>query len=50
MGKITAESEIVPTEAELDAVLAKYQGTIMQTPPMHSAKKINGKRLYTLAR
>ena len=31
-------------------VLAKFRGEIMQTPPMYSAKKIEGKKLYELAR
>jgi tRNA pseudouridine55 synthase len=33
-----------------DEVLAKFRGEIMQTPPMYSAKKIEGKKLYELAR
>jgi tRNA pseudouridine55 synthase len=33
-----------------DDVLAKFRGEIMQTPPMYSAKKIEGKKLYELAR
>lgn len=34
----------------LDDVLKKFTGKIMQTPPMYSAKKIKGKKLYELAR
>lgn len=34
---------------ELAAVLEHYRGSIAQIPPMHSAKKINGQRLYALA-
>ena len=30
--------------------LSNFQGEIMQTPPMYSAIKIKGKRLYELAR
>jgi tRNA pseudouridine55 synthase len=33
-----------------DTVLSKFRGEIMQTPPMYSAKKIDGKKLYELAR
>ena len=33
-----------------DHVLAKFRGEMMQTPPMYSAKKIEGKKLYELAR
>jgi tRNA pseudouridine55 synthase len=35
---------------ELEAVLAKFRGEIQQKPPMYSAKKIEGKKLYELAR
>ncbi len=31
-------------------ILAKFRGTMKQTPPMYSAKKIDGKKLYELAR
>lgn len=34
----------------LEAVLAKFRGETWQTPPMYSAKKIGGKKLYELAR
>ncbi|MEO8043132.1 MAG: tRNA pseudouridine(55) synthase TruB, partial [Acidobacteriota bacterium] len=33
-----------------DDLLAKFRGEILQTPPMYSAKKIEGKKLYELAR
>lgn len=33
-----------------EAVLSKFRGEIMQTPPMYSAKKIDGKKLYEHAR
>jgi tRNA pseudouridine55 synthase len=38
------------TEAEVDAVLATFRGAQQQIPPMHSALKFEGKRLYELAR
>lgn len=43
---------IVPAfgKAELEAVLARFTGKQMQLPPMYSAIKINGKKLYQLAR
>ncbi len=44
------ESGRFPTEAELRAVLPRFVGDIWQTPPMYSALKQNGKRLYELAR
>src|SRR5688572_17598183 len=33
-----------------DVVLSKFRGEMMQTPPMYSAKKVEGKKLYELAR
>jgi tRNA pseudouridine55 synthase len=33
-----------------DNVFEKFRGDILQTPPMYSAKKIDGKKLYELAR
>jgi len=34
----------------VEEVLESFTGTQLQTPPMHSAKKIQGKKLYELAR
>ncbi|MBA2278592.1 MAG: tRNA pseudouridine(55) synthase TruB, partial [Chloroflexia bacterium] len=34
----------------LDELLARYRGSISQLPPMHSAIRVNGQRLYELAR
>ncbi len=36
--------------AEIEQVLIKFRGETWQTPPMYSAKKIAGKKLYELAR
>ena len=49
-GQITSESPYVPTLSEIEMVLLKFQGKILQTPPMFSAKKVKGKKLYELAR
>jgi tRNA pseudouridine55 synthase len=49
-GKIVATSEVVPTLGDVKTALDAFQGTILQTPPMFSAKKVKGKRLYELAR
>lgn len=38
------------TSAGVDAVLAQFLGNQQQIPPMHSALKFEGKRLYELAR
>ncbi len=37
-------------EEEIEAALASFRGYIDQVPPMYSAKKIGGKKLYELAR
>lgn len=49
-GKMVNISDKVPTLEELEAALQKFQGTILQTPPMFSAKKVQGQKLYHLAR
>ena len=49
-GKILSESDDVPGEAEVISACEKFVGEILQTPPMYSALKIGGKRLYDLAR
>ncbi len=38
------------TAADIEAVLPRFRGVIQQTPPMYSAKKIGGQKLYELAR
>lgn len=45
----TAEWKTIKKE-DIEAVFREYTGEIEQLPPMVSAKKINGKRLYSLAR
>ena len=40
----------VPTEEEISSVLPKFIGEIDQIPPKYSAKNVNGKRGYDLAR
>lgn len=49
-GQITSTSEVVPSREEIFNALKNFQGTIEQIPPMFSAKKIGGKKLYELAR
>jgi tRNA pseudouridine55 synthase len=49
-GKIAEQSAKIPSFTELQTALKAFQGTIWQTPPMFSAKKIQGKKLYHLAR
>jgi tRNA pseudouridine55 synthase len=38
------------TKSEIEKVLSSFVGPIEQTPPMYSAVKVQGKRLYELAR
>lgn len=49
-GTITHKSDKVPSLQEVEAALEQFQGTILQYPPMFSAKKVDGKKLYELAR
>ncbi|MGQ0504802.1 MAG: tRNA pseudouridine(55) synthase TruB [Myxococcaceae bacterium] len=51
MGKVTAEAP-APTfsREQLEAALDNFRGTFPQLPPMYSAIKIAGRRLYELAR
>jgi tRNA pseudouridine55 synthase len=61
MGKTTnsydLEGEIVSeknaqhiTQSDIEAALVKFEGDILQKPPIYSAIKINGKKLYQYAR
>jgi tRNA pseudouridine55 synthase len=49
-GKPTATSGAIPTREQIEEALQQFQGEIDQQPPMYSAKKIQGKKLYELAR
>lgn len=49
-GKPQFSSSIIPSHQDIKAALDKFQGSIEQIPPMFSAKKINGQKLYHLAR
>ncbi|MBA2728678.1 MAG: tRNA pseudouridine(55) synthase TruB [Parachlamydiaceae bacterium] len=49
-GQELSRSELVPTQEAVEAALQAFQGEISQIPPMFSAKKINGQKLYHLAR
>ncbi len=44
------ENSTVPALIDIEKALESFQGEVEQTPPMFSAKKINGKKLYELAR
>lgn len=49
-GNVTAKSDVVPTIEEIEKAIETFQGDTKQTPPMFSAKKVDGKKLYELAR
>ncbi len=49
-GKIVRTYERIPGADVLQAVLPRYTGEFMQIPPMVSAVKVGGKKLYELAR
>jgi tRNA pseudouridine55 synthase len=49
-GAVTKMSAERPDEAAIRALMPKYTGVIMQTPPQFSAVKIAGERAYDLAR
>lgn len=49
-GAVIAESDVRPTRAALEAVLAQFTGPIAQVPPAYSALKVDGQRAYDLAR
>ena len=49
-GQVTARSDLIPTLQQIEQALFAFQGNILQIPPMFSAKKIGGKKLYDLAR
>ena len=43
-------TDIVPTREQIELVVKQFIGDIEQIPPMYSAIKINGKKMYELAR
>ena len=49
-GEVLEERPVSIAGGELEAALEKFRGDLLQVPPMYSAIKINGKKLYELAR
>lgn len=49
-GEVLREAPVTVDRAGLEAVLPRFTGEILQIPPMYSAVKIGGKKLYELAR
>ena len=49
-GQVLSTRPVTAGQAELKGVLPAFTGPIMQVPPMYSAIKRNGQKLYELAR
>lgn len=50
-GEIVARRDVPPlAEDEVRRMFAQFTGDLMQTPPMYSARRVQGQRLYELAR
>ena len=49
-GTVLEKRPVTVTEAEFRDILPKFTGKIAQIPPMYSAIKVDGKKLYELAR
>ncbi len=49
-GEILEEKEVTVTQKMIEEVVVSFKGHYTQTPPMYSAIKVNGVRLYELAR
>jgi len=49
-GRVLSAAGPLPARAEIEAVLPRFLGEQEQVPPMYSALKKNGRKLYELAR
>lgn len=49
-GQVIKETEVVCTQEEVKTAIQSFVGDYDQLPPMYSAIKVDGKRLYELAR
>lgn len=49
-GNVLSRQQVLLTAEQLEAVLPRFRGEIMQIPPMYSALKVNGQKLCDLAR
>lgn len=49
-GSILNRSEIIPTKEDILKILPNFEGKISQIPPMYSAVRVNGRKLYKIAR
>lgn len=49
-GTTLTEAEVHVSEEDFQNILPRFRGDILQIPPMYSAIKVNGQKLYDLAR
>ncbi len=49
-GEILTKSDVTASKDDIIQAILSFKGEILQTPPMYSAIKINGQKLYDLAR
>ncbi len=49
-GAVLTETEVQVSKEDIERVAKKFTGAYGQVPPMYSALKVDGKRLYELAR
>ena len=49
-GTVLEQHQVNVTEVQIEQVIRSFVGTYNQIPPMYSALKVNGKKLYELAR
>jgi len=49
-GAILTREPLSVIDEDVDAVMERFRGEIMQMPPMVSARRVEGRRLYELAR
>ena len=49
-GRVLEKRTVSVTREELEDILSRFRGELSQIPPMYSAIKVNGQKLYDLAR
>lgn len=49
-GNLTFSNPYIPSEEEIEKAIPSLTGEVMQLPPKYSAKNVNGRRGYELAR
>lgn len=49
-GTVTCQKPVTAPKEEIEKAIMSFVGDYMQTPPMYSALKVGGKKLYELAR